>query len=56
MGSPEDLLKQAEAAEQLAAMVSYAPDKRRLQQQAQELRARAAELQKNGQQKSGQPR
>ena len=52
MGLEEDLIKEAEAAEQLAAVVSYGPDKRRLQQQARELRARAAELEKAKQQRS----
>ena len=41
MKSPEDLLRDAEEAERLAALVSYAPDKRRLLEKAAELREQA---------------
>jgi hypothetical protein len=43
-GAPANqrLLREAEAAERLALVVSYVPDKKRLMQQAQKLRAKAA--------------
>jgi len=45
MRSPDQLLSEATAAERLAAVVSYGPDKERLLAQAEKLRdlARAAE-------------
>lgn len=42
--TPEDLRKQASAAEFLATIVSYAPDKARLTARAAELRAQAEAL------------
>ena len=41
MKSRETLIQEAEEAERLAALVSYAPDKRRLLQKAAELRREA---------------
>lgn len=41
MRSPDQLLSEAAAAERLAAVVSFAPDKARLLAQAQRLRAEA---------------
>ena len=41
MAGVEHLLRQAEAAERLADLVSYAPDKRRLREQAETLRMQA---------------
>lgn len=47
MNRPEDLIKEAEEAERLAAMVSYAPDKKRLMARAQELRRQAEALRRS---------
>ena len=44
MKAPEELIKAAEEAERLAAVVSYAPDKKRLTTRAQELRRQAEAL------------
>lgn len=46
--TPEDLRKQAAAAEFLAKIVSYAPDKARLTARAAELRAQADALDGDG--------
>ena len=42
MGSAEQWLREAEAVDRLADLVSFAPDKRRMRAQAEALRARAA--------------
>jgi hypothetical protein len=47
MKAPEDLIKEAEEAERLAALVSYAPDKKRLTSRAQELRRQAETLRRS---------
>jgi len=41
MAGVDHLLRQAEAADRLAELVSYAPDKRRLREQAEALRLQA---------------
>ena len=41
MRSPDQMLSEARAAERLAAMVSYGPDKARLMAQAERLKAEA---------------
>jgi len=47
MKTPEDLIKEAEEAERLAAVVSYLPDKKRLTQRAAELRRQAEALRRS---------
>lgn len=42
MANRDEMIREAEAAERLAELVSYRPDKERLLRQAADLRARAA--------------
>lgn len=56
MDSPQDLRAEAEAAEHLASIVSYARDKQRLLQLAADLRERADALARAEERRTWKPR